>query len=345
MGYVRNSWYVAAWAGELDAGPIARRVLDEPLVLYRSSNGEPVALYDMCPHRLLPLSKGRLKGDHLECGYHGMTFDPSGQCVRIPGQNRIPPSACVRSYPVVEHFGMIWVWTGDPEQVDRSALFRDLPWGDPGWGLNEGPYTYVGCRYELLIENLVDPAHVSWVHQSTLGTAAMEDISIDAEHDDHRLTVFRWTPNSPAPPILRTFVGDDLVDRWQYYHWYPPSVAVVDFSVHPPGTGTSEEARQQGHRMYSCHFLTPETATTTHYFWFQLRNFAVDDESVSELITKELKTAFSEDKGVLEAIQQREAEPGAQRSVRLAFDGGSTRLHRTLARLVAADEGDVRADA
>src|SRR6516225_12197826 len=82
--YVRNAWYPAAWSRDIARTLISRRVLEQEVVLYRTSTGSVAALEDVCPHRFTPLSMGRLRDDAIECGYHGMTFDCSGACVRIP---------------------------------------------------------------------------------------------------------------------------------------------------------------------------------------------------------------------------------------------------------------------
>jgi vanillate O-demethylase monooxygenase subunit len=345
MAFLHNCWYVAAWGHELGGNLLARTVLDIPMVLFRDSAGRPAALLDRCPHRLLPLSKGTLRGDAVECGYHGLTFDCSGRCVRAPGQERIPPAARVPSYAVAEHLGMIWVWPGDAALADTALLFDKLPqWalsqgGNPAWGLNTGPYTHVKCNYQLLTENLVDPAHVTYVHRSTLGTPAMADIPVETTQTGDTLLVTRWTLDSPAAPILQRFgKWPGNVDRWQYYWLYPPSIAVVDFGSHLPGMAHTEEARDEGVRIYSCHFLTPETEGSTHYFWLQLRNFATTDAGVSQDITNQLVVAFSEDKSVLEAIQAAEAKPMVTERVKLALDSGSVRLRRTVARLIAAEQ-------
>ena len=350
MGFLRNCWYVAAWSGEIGARLFARTILGEPVVMYRTASGQPVALLDRCPHRLLPLSMGRLRGDSIECGYHGLTFDCTGTCIRAPGQERIPPAAKVRSYPVAEHLGMVWVWPGDPALADAAQLFDRLPqWAasqtaNPAWGLNCGPYTHVKANYQLLTENLVDPAHVSFVHSSTLGTAMMADIPIETTQIGDTLLVTRWTLDSPAAPILQRYgkwAGN--VDRWQYYWLYPPSIAVVDFGSALPGMDHSDAAREHGLRIHSCHFLTPETEGSTHYFWLQLRNFAQSDEAVSRDITDQFIVAFAEDQAVLEAIQRAEAQPFVEERVKLALDAGSVRLRRTVARLIADEQaGAVR---
>jgi len=351
VAFLKNCWYAAAWSQEVGAGqPMGRRILGVPMVFFRDSQGKPAALLDRCPHRLLPLSMGTVSGDRLACGYHGMEFDRTGRCVRVPGQERIPAAARVAAFPVAEHLGMLWVWPGDPALADTAKLFDRLPqWAlsqgaNPTWGLSCGPYTHVKCNYQLLTENLVDPAHVTYVHKSTLGTPAMADIPVETTQVGDTLLVTRWTLDSPAAPILQRFgKWPGNVDRWQYYWLYPPSTAVVDFGSHTPGMEHTDAARDAGVRIYSCHFLTPESEASTHYFWLQLRNFAQTDADVSRDITDQLIMAFSEDKAILEAIQQAEAEPHVAERVRLALDSGSVRLRRTVGRMIAEEEAGAAA--
>ena len=70
----------------------------------------------------MPLSLGRLEGDTLRCGYHGLRFDARGRCVEIPGQTQIPPDAAIRAYPLVERFNWVWIWMGDPKRADPALI-------------------------------------------------------------------------------------------------------------------------------------------------------------------------------------------------------------------------------
>ncbi len=84
--FIRNCWYVIAWEHEIGTDALfSRRVLDEPILVYRTSNGALAALEDRCCHRLAPLSLGRKEGDCVRCGYHGLKFDASGRCIDVPG--------------------------------------------------------------------------------------------------------------------------------------------------------------------------------------------------------------------------------------------------------------------
>lgn len=103
--YAYDAWYPLAWSRDIGHSLTTRRVLEQDLVVYRTQGGWVVALEDVCPHRLAPLSLGTLKDDTVECGYHGLRFDCSGQCVEAPGMLRPPTGAAVRSYPTEESMG------------------------------------------------------------------------------------------------------------------------------------------------------------------------------------------------------------------------------------------------
>ena len=138
MQFPKNGWYAAIWSKDLTGAPVARTFLDEPIVLFRAGNGKAAALEDRCCHRAAPLSRGEVVGDHLRCGYHGLTFDTQGQCVAVPGQVEVLSGARVRAYPVAERWNVVWIWMGDSARADNSKIV-ELPWlADPGWTATPG---------------------------------------------------------------------------------------------------------------------------------------------------------------------------------------------------------------
>jgi phenylpropionate dioxygenase-like ring-hydroxylating dioxygenase large terminal subunit len=339
--FVRNNWYVAAWSDEVSRTPLARVFLGEPVVLYRTTDGTPVALRDQCPHRKLPLSLGRLVEDNLECGYHGMTFDPAGACVRIPGQRLIPPAAKVRSYPVCEGMDMVWIWLGEPELADPATRYHLPAYDNSERTLSTGKHRVVNCHYQLLTDNLTDPSHVAFVHRSTLGSPAQEDIPVEVIEEGDAVIVTRWTLDSPPAPIFRNLAGMvDNVDRWQYYYLHCPSICVVDFGSAAPGSLTAESNRELAPavQMYSCIFMTPQTEGTTHYFYFQSRNFATNDEQISQQVLEQIEIAFEEDFAILQAQQQSIERFAVTDDVNLALDSAPTRQRRIVARRLAAEK-------
>jgi phenylpropionate dioxygenase-like ring-hydroxylating dioxygenase large terminal subunit len=343
--YARNAWYPAAWSRDIAYALTQRRILGEQIALYRTTAGMVVALEDACPHRLAPLSMGRLKGDAIECGYHGMTFDCSGTCIRIPGQPLIPPNARVRCYPVVENMGLAWIWMGDPALADRSKVF-DLPqYHDPNWSAVEGDALRIDCHYLSLADNLCDPAHVSFVHLSTLGNAAGEDVPVRTEKQGDRLVTWRWIIDSPPIPLFQKFGKfSGHVDRWHYYHYLAPSIAVIDFGSAPTGTGAPEGARDRCIQIYACHFITPVDADACIDHWLFVKNFATD-EAATRAMVDQFRVAFNEDKVILEAIHRNEKQPRSWRPIKLAIDAAPVRMRRMVQQMIEAEAAPAKSGA
>src|SRR6059058_948213 len=108
--YPAENWYVLATSAEVGDRPVGRRVIDLPIVLYRTSDGTAVALADRCAHRPYPLSRGRVEGDTIVSGYTGFVYGPDGRCVSVPTQVEVPFDARVRAFPVLDDGAFIWVW-------------------------------------------------------------------------------------------------------------------------------------------------------------------------------------------------------------------------------------------
>ena len=274
--FLRNYWYVAATDTEIERKPLGRIILGEPIVFYRLEDGTPVALEDRCAHRHLPLSMGKLVGDTLQCHYHGLRYDQTGTCVRVPGQDLIPRSARVRSYPVVERYHWLWIWMGDPALADPDKI-TDFHWlDDPNWGA-KGQYLHVKGNWQLVVDNLLDLTHLAFVHETTIGNSALVDqAQVKVQRAQDNVTVTRWIVDAPAPP---TFVKAGKftanVDRWQIINFTPPAFLRLDVGATPTGTGAPEGQRVGGIGMWNLNAITPETETTSHYFWGQAHNFDV----------------------------------------------------------------------
>ncbi|MFA6265349.1 MAG: aromatic ring-hydroxylating dioxygenase subunit alpha [Pseudolabrys sp.] len=328
--FALNAWYPAAWARDISRSLTQRRILGRLLVLYRKEAGGIAALDDACPHRLAPLSMGRLKGDSVECGYHGMTFDCGGACTRIPGQALIPANARVRSYPIVENMGLAWIWMGDPALADPAKI-PDVPqYRDATWSAVEGDALAIDCHYLNLADNLCDPAHVSFVHLSTLGNASSEDIPVHSEKQGDKIVTWRWIVDSPAIPLFKkfgNFTGN--VDRWHYYYYTPPSTAIIDFGSAPTGTGAPDGNRENSLQIFACHFITPVDTERCIDHWLFIKNFDTDAATTQSMIDQ-FRLAFDEDKIILEAIHLNEKEPRQSRPLRIAIDASPVRMRRAV---------------
>jgi vanillate O-demethylase monooxygenase subunit len=340
--FLRNCWYVAAWGNEVRRLALMRRILlGEPVVLYRRTDGKPVALEDRCCHRHAPLSAGRVRGDNLECGYHGFTYDPSGSCVRIPTQDSIPPNARVKSYPVVERYQFIWIWMGDPALADES-LVEDFHWlDDPAWR-HKGERLQLQGNYLLLVENLCDLTHLPFVHASSLSATAVPHRESPGEvrRDGNSVSVERWTENVPVSSYFRSVAGfarDAMVDRWMNLVYTPPAFIRIDIGATLAGTGARAGDRSKGVTTRNLNAITPETETTTHYFWAQAQNFGVDDPSIAELDFRMTHGAFLEDIAMIAGQQQNiDLDPDAPR-VNVATDTGGVQARRIVESLIAAE--------
>jgi len=341
--YPRNFWYVAAWDWEVRRQELFRRTIcDEPVVFWRKEDGTPAALEDRCCHRHMPLSHGRLRGDAIECLYHGLTYDESGACIRIPSQKLIPSSAKVRSYPVVERYHWIWVWLGDPARAD-PALIEDFHWtDDPGWRF-KGERLALEGNYLLLVENLLDLTHLQFVHPTTLGTEAISANPIKTEREGNLVRVTRWIMDSPAPPFFRKaggFAPEEHVDRWQIIEFTPPAFVRLDVGCARAGTGAREGNRAQGISMRNLNAITPETERKTHYFWGQAHDFGLGDPTLTELLYRQVHTAFLEDLAVIGAQQMNIDALGRELPLQLDFnqDAGGLQARRILDDIIAAEK-------
>ncbi|ETX30186.1 aromatic ring-hydroxylating dioxygenase subunit alpha [Roseivivax isoporae] len=338
MSFVRNAWYVAGWSQDFAEALVPLTMLSQPLVMFRASDGRVVALEDRCPHRLLPLSKGRRIGDTIQCGYHGMTFGTDGRCVRVPGQDNLPASAYVDAFPVHEAHGIVWVWMGDPALADRSKVFDMPEFSDPAWHLHLGDKLHIRANYLNVAENLVDPAHVSFVHPTTLGNAASENVPVHVRTSGEAILAWRWIRDAEPVGFFRQFGGfAGNVDRWHYYHLHLPSTAVIDFGSVDAGLNCAEDERDRGVRIFALHFVTPVTEGYTIDHWMHLRNTAIGDEAASEQMDAMFRVAFAEDKEVLEAIHEEERRPQRRKPIRIAIDKGPNVYRKRIRDLIAAE--------
>lgn len=333
---VRNAWYVLAWSQEIGAAPFSRRVLGEPIVAYRKSNGEPAALLDRCAHKLVPLSLGLVVGDTLQCGYHGLQFDGTGTCVHVPGQDRIPPAARVRSFPVAERYGAVWIWMGEPERADTGLIHVIERYDTPGWAVMQGERQHHLTHYLNIVENLQDPAHTTYTHRSTIGNPASSEVAPVTDEVDGHIVTYRWTLDSEPPPIDRpSFQG--LTDRCQYYHIFPPCISRVDVVTMDAGQEHTEANMDRGRRAFSYKFLTPETETSTHFFWMHVRNFGVGDADFEARLRDEFSRTFQEDNVITSAMQREQDATGQRQGAWLNIDAGPTRARRMIEKMAAAE--------
>jgi len=168
--FVRNAWYVAAAAEEITGKPLARTLLNEPVVIFRNGRGEIAALADRCCHRGAPLSLGNATERGIRCGYHGLEFDREGMCIEIPGQRVIPKHARVLSYPVFLKADYVWIWLGQADKADPSEIVDYPPDDQINWP-RAHDMLHLQASYIMVLENLMDLSHLSYLHKTSIGSS------------------------------------------------------------------------------------------------------------------------------------------------------------------------------
>jgi len=306
---LRNHWYVAAWSEDVGRTPLGRVLLNEYVVLFRGLDGTVVALENRCAHRNLPLSEGRLIGDEVECSYHGLVFGRDGVCTHVPGQEDVPGWARVKSYPVAERNRWVFVWMGDPDKADPGLVpGYHAKLADPDWSAVTGQARVRG-GYRLVLDNLLDLSHLTYVHSSTTGNRALaEEATLIVEDGDDFVRVTRWMEGIAPAPAFVQYAGDDgPIDRWQVSKYIPPSYIDICNGSAAAGEGLPQEERpfsqgRWGFVVY--HALTPETETATHQFWALAIHRSMVPTDKEALFTEQMQGVPAEDLAVYEAQQR-----------------------------------------
>lgn len=338
---VRNLWYVAAWSWELTDKPLGRRLCGVPVVLYRGESGGVGALEDRCCHRGLPLAMGRVVGDDLQCGYHGLCFNAAGRCVRVPGQDSVPPRAQVASFPVVEQDALIWLWLGDPALADASAIVRFERHADPDWHWRGEHFAYK-ANHLLLYDNLLDLTHVGYVHPQTIGGNEEDHsgASMQIERGPGWVKGVRWMRGSAAPRAyqeLKPFAG--LIDRWQVMR-FDPGLVRIDIGAKDAGTALNEDDYDGAYQSHGFHGVTPETESTCHYFWSVGVPASFDRPGLVERKLELTRITFEEDRQVLEAQFARRCQEPERGFVDIRSDALGLAARRILGELVKKEAGN-----
>jgi vanillate O-demethylase monooxygenase subunit len=334
MTYLRNAWYLAAFADQLETGQmLARTLLGEPLVFFRLPDGSIACLFDRCPHRFAPLSAGKLcdGGASVECGYHGLRFDAQGACIHNPhGNGSIPKAARVKNYVAREINGMIWWWAGDPDAADASQIPDCSQVIDAPRDATVRGYLPTACHYQLLVDNILDLTHADYLHAGSLGSGALSRCRPQVEELSDRAVRVSWISNGDfAPPAFDSQLRQQgqLTDQWTEVTWFAPSLMQLRV-----GATLQGEPRENGVQAMTWHIATPETAERTHYWYWSTRNFAISPEANAALAPL-IEHAFSQqDKPMLEAQQCRigASDFWSLRPVLLASDAAAARVRRKL---------------
>ena len=340
--YIRNAWYMAAWGSEITRTPFQRRIMDEPIVLYRKQGGESVAIFGICPHRTHPLVDGRLIGDDIMCPYHGFTFSAEGACVRIPAQDRVPQKFRQRVYPLVERGGAIWIWMGDAAAVDMTKMpqIDEIGMGVPGWKTVENGVTNIKARWSLVIDNVMDLSHVGFIHLKTIEAPTAGEVVPEDEADQH-IQCARWLiDQSPDMAYARNAIpgNSDPLDLELGSIFHGPGLVAAYLRFY---TAASRGPRKLLSTTYHLQCVTPESEHTSHNFSGVVRNVRLDAPDFDQWLRMAVNKTREEDVEALEKIEplvDRYANPRTELSG--VGDVSAIRVRRYLAALMA-DEATV----
>jgi phenylpropionate dioxygenase-like ring-hydroxylating dioxygenase large terminal subunit len=331
-----DQWYVAAFAWELKDKPLARTLLNRPVVLFRA-NGQVSALEDRCCHRHAPLSVGFLEECGIRCGYHGLLFSPEGRCIEIPGQANIPKTACVRAYPVEERNQIVWIWMGRTPDSQPTHPAPEHPWhDDPAYQFKGDVYHYK-APYQLIHDNLLDLTHLGYVHVKTIGGNAKVHVTADmtvTNGPDWVRVVRHMRDSQPPPTYLEAWPFTGKIDRWQEIE-FKVTYFLIWTGGMDAGSGDLNDPHREGFHMRGFHGITPETETTSFYFWTISSNKNPARPDMVETIHKATAFTFDEDRAIIEAQHANITRFGESPMVGILVDAAPNRARAIVARLSA----------
>lgn len=288
-------WYPIALQREITDQPIAVTLLDQPLVIWRSVSGISVAA-DRCPHRGIPLSMGHLRGENLVCPYHGLHYSATGQCTKIPADPSatVPPQLCLKIYPVVEAYGLVWTsLMGDPQMGDHQSDLPHFPeWNDPNYQQILPDSLFLETSAGRQMEGFLDVSHFAWVHTATFGDQSNPVVPrYEVVNTDRGLVADYLSTISNFPKGLEHLAPEGFEWRRVFEVFLPFSARLT---VHFPGND----------RLCILNLASPISSRTTRMFSPICRNF--DKQASLEPVYEFNRQVFAEDQAMIEAQQPKE---------------------------------------
>jgi vanillate monooxygenase len=343
--FIKNTWYVACSLNELEAlgdRPLGRTICNEKIAFFKGTDGQVAAVEDFCPHRGAPLSLGKVCKGHLQCGYHGLVMGADGKAVEMPMQ-RVRGFPAVKSYAVIERHGFVWVWPGDQSWVDASLMPVFDFFDNPDWAYGGGLY-HVKADYRLMIDNLMDLTHETYVHAHSIGQPEVDETPCETRTDGDRVVTQRFMSDIQAPPFWQMAMRangldpDAKVDRWQICRFTPPSHVMIDVGVALTGRGGFHAPAECKAYSVVVDFITPETETSHWYHWGMARNFKAQDKALTQQIQEGQGRIFSEDMQMLQRQQDNLTLWPERKLLMLNIDAGGVQSRRVIERILAQEQ-------
>jgi phenylpropionate dioxygenase-like ring-hydroxylating dioxygenase large terminal subunit len=348
MPFLRNAWYCAAWAYELEEeqGHFARKLLGESVLLMRKEDGVVAAMGNVCPHRFAPLHKGPRTGDVFSCPYHGLEFNSDGQCVGNPNHGGVVPSAArVKTYPLVERWGALWIWMGDPARADPDGIPDfSMAAEREGWAVVRGLHL-TAAHYELVVDNLMDRTHVQHLHPLLrFSSEKPADFAVEqsVEQTGNLIWDYHVELNSPKFPILSLTWPDAPDDIMNYFdvRWEAPGNMLLH-----AGSVQMNTDRKIGSHTEGANLITPSDENHTYYFWSNARDSNIHDKEIDAGIKKGVGGTFEFEDGAMVADVSELMGTNDLMSLKpllLPSDEAAVRARRIMAKLIAEEQAEER---
>ena len=332
-----NAWYVACTPDEVQERPLGRMICGQRVCLFRGPDAQVFAVEDFCPHRGAPLSLGTLEHGVLTCGYHGLQMGCDGQTIAMPGQ-RVERFPANRRFAVAERFGFVWIWPGEYQAANPETIPKPA-WADrPDWAVGGGMFN-VKCDYRLLIDNLMDLTHETYIHKDSIGQKEIDESPPVTSFEANEVTTERQMTELIAPPFWASAMAShgldptEKVDRWQVCRFVAPSNVLIDVGVALTGRGGLKANPADKVSGIVVDYITPETETSCWYFWGMARHFRADDTDLTESIRQGQQKIFTEDLEMLERQQQNLSENPDRPLLKLNIDAGGVHARRIIQQL------------
>jgi phenylpropionate dioxygenase-like ring-hydroxylating dioxygenase large terminal subunit len=332
--YPLHTWYVLATSDEVSSTALlGRRALDTSVVTYRTSDGSVVVLEDRDAHRPYPLSLGTIADDCVVSAYSGFVYAPDGRCVRVPTQTEVPYGARVRSFPVREQDGLVWVWFGEPGTADLRRPPGTEWLVDGSWATLGGSW-HTSANYLLLHENFADITHVAVVDPLiappalTAGPVPL----LEVEVTETSVSFHRDYPPAPLAAWHAPLVDagqDATFAQREEGRFVAPGLWVDSWDVLP-----GSEAEPWTFRF--THAVTPVDGTTTRHVWRVSRNFSLGEEVSANLLPL-FTDYYRKVQHILETMQQVLDADGPRDDVHVAADAAALQVRRIVGRMVAEE--------
>jgi phenylpropionate dioxygenase-like ring-hydroxylating dioxygenase large terminal subunit len=337
--FLRDAWYCAGWNTELTQKPLGRTILGTKLVFFRDEKGAPAALGGVCPHRFAPLSVGNVRGGSIQCRYHGLQFGVDGTCVHNPHGDAALPSLRVDSYPVVERHRAIWIWMGDPLKAGNTPV-PSLPMHDDSSLATTYDRLAVRASYQMICDNLLDLSHVEFLHPF-LTVEANREYETLVENDV--VTHIMYVPDTAKSGAFQMFwpAGPERITNRSALRWEAPGNMLLTVTATP-----ADEPAEHGVLLYNANLVTPETATTSHYFWSLARDFRLDEAEFGEQLRLTVRKIFEEEDAWIMRLAQEnmgsETDIIALRAAVLPTDRSAIRARMIMKKLLRAENNGAK---